>query len=185
MAGSKSAKPTFSEASYFKTVFSTAGDDLVRQDEQDRLNELKEWESKVVVANKHFKVDLRVPKSNQKDKIKSILQDPVNKKGLALPGQRVKLLAKRQIAACKSLKEMPVSALMNEPYVMNEQAIKPLKTKVDFTQTPFKKETGERESQDFLRYSRSSAGILVKNSSSRIPILPLTEAEKVGPKFGK
>lgn len=46
-------------------------------------------------------------------------------------------MAGRQIAATKSMKEFPVSSFSKEPYVMNEQAIKPLKTKLDSTKTPY------------------------------------------------
>ena len=81
------------------------------------------------------------------------------------------------------MKEMPVSALMREPYIMNEGAIKPLKTKLDKTMTPFRKDTGTREVNDFTLYQRQSASILAKSSVCRTPIRPLEPMEKVGPKF--
>ena len=79
------------------------------------------------MANKHFFVNTKVTKHQQADKYKSILKDPVSKVGLRLNQNRLTQMAGRQIAATKSLKEFPVSSLMKEQYIMNEQAIKPIK----------------------------------------------------------
>lgn len=77
----------------------------------------------------------------------------------------------------KSLADLPVSALVKEPFIPNETDIKPLKTKFDVTKSPLDK-TGKRESKDFYRYGRPAIG-----SFSRIPIKPLSDAEKIGPKY--
>ena len=82
-------------------------------------------------------------------------------------------MAGRQIAATKSLKEFPVSSLMKEQYIMNEQAIKPIKTKLDSTKTPYNRNLGKTEVKDFARYSKHS-GSVTQVPTSRIPIKPLT-----------
>ena len=74
-------KKTFSEQSYFKTVFAATGAEMERQMEQDRRREQEEWEKKVVVANKHFFVNT---KTRQQDKMRGILQDQPVKVGLRL-----------------------------------------------------------------------------------------------------
>ena len=52
----------------------------------------------------------------------------------------------------KSLKDMPVSSMMSEPYIMNERAIKPIKTTLDSTKTPYNRALGHSEVKDFIRY---------------------------------
>ena len=89
-----------------------------------------------------------------------MLQDAPTKIGLRLSKERLTALASRQITAAKSLKDLPVSSLSREPYVMNEQAFKPLKQRLDLEKTPFKAREGSRESRDFLRYARS--GVLTE-----------------------
>ena len=91
-------------------------------------------------------------------------------------------MAGRQIAATKSLKEFPVSSLMKEQYVMNEQAIKPLKQTLDQTKTPYNRALAGNEVKDFVRYTKH--GVATQNVTSRIPIRPLANNERVGPKFG-
>ena len=82
-------------------------------------------------------------------------------------------MAGRQIAATKSLKEFPVSSLMKEQYIMNEQAIKPIKTTLDSTKTPYNRHLGKTEVKDFSRYSKHN-GSVTQVPTSRIPIRPLT-----------
>lgn len=65
-------------------------------------------------------------------------------------------MASRQLGVTKSLKDFPVSAMMKEPYIMNEQAIKPLKTKLDTTKTPMNRREGQTEVRDFAKYSRAN-----------------------------
>ena len=92
-------------------------------------------------------------------------------------------MAGRQIAVTKSLKDLPVSSMMKEPFIMNEQAIKPIKTTLDKTKTPYNRQLGHSEVKDFVRYSRP--GAMQRNASTRIPIRAVTDLEKVGPKYGK
>ena len=73
----------FSDHSYFKTVF-ISGDELTKLEAADRKKEKEDWEKKVVVDNKHFTVNTRVPNSHQIDKNHSIREDPVKKLGLRL-----------------------------------------------------------------------------------------------------
>ena len=95
--------------------------------QQQKQKELADFERKVVVANKHFFVNTKVVKTQQTDKFKGILKDPVQKVGLRLSKNRLTQMAGRQIAATKSMKDLPVSFMMKEAYIMNEQATKPLK----------------------------------------------------------
>ena len=71
---------------------------------------------------------------------------------------------------------------MKEPYIMNEGAIKPLKTKLDATKTPYNRASGYPEQRDFNRYTKSN--VLSKNPSCKVPIRPLSNFEKVGAKWG-
>ena len=173
---------TFSNQGYFKTVFQS-GDSVAAEEKQRKQKEQEDFERKLVVANKHFFVNTKVTKHQQADKYKSILKDPVSKVGLRLNQNRLTQMAGRQIAATKSLKEFPVSSLMKEQYIMNEQAIKPIKAQLDSTKTPYNRAIGKNEVKDFVRYAKQN-GAVTHNPTSRIPIRPLTKLEKTGPKFG-
>lgn len=106
-----------------------------------RQKEIDEWAAKVVVANKHFSVNSRIPQSQQIDKMKGIREDPINKIGLRLSNRKVKHLQDRQISATKDAPIPPVSTFLVEEYVGNEQAPKALKgLNPDFTRTPLKKD---------------------------------------------
>jgi len=74
---------TFSDASYFKTVF-ISGDDMVKEMAEQRQREVDAFEKKVVVANKHFYVNTREKSSHQMDKKNSLLEDNAVKVGLRL-----------------------------------------------------------------------------------------------------
>ena len=50
---------TFSDASYFKTVF-ISGDDMVKEMAEQKQKEIDDFNKKVVVDNKHFFVNTRV-----------------------------------------------------------------------------------------------------------------------------
>ena len=65
---------------------------------------------------------------------------------------------------------------------MNEGTIKPIKTKLDTTKTPYNHREGVSEVRDFVKYTKTNP--LTSNQISRIPIKPMTSAEKCGPKFG-
>ena len=67
-------KQTFSDPSYFKTVF-ISGDDMVKEMAMQKQKEIDDFEKKVVVDNKHFSVNTRVLASHQMVKKNSILQD--------------------------------------------------------------------------------------------------------------
>ena len=66
---------------------------------------------------------------------------------------------------------------------MNENKMKPIKTKLDMSKTPYNPKTGQSALGDFDRYS--GVNMLSKNPASKIPIRPLTIIDKVGPKYGK
>ena len=74
-----------------------------------------------------------------------MLQDPPSRVGLKLKPSRLSAMAARQITATQSLKDLPVSVKITEPYIMNEQAPKPLKTRIDTAKTPTNHATGIRE----------------------------------------
>ena len=56
-------KTTFSDPSYFKTVF-ISGDDMVKEMAELKQKEIDDFEKKVVVDNKHFHVNTRVAASH-------------------------------------------------------------------------------------------------------------------------
>ena len=87
---------------------------MEREMAADKKKEQDEFERKIMVANKHFAVNTRVPASNQTIKYRGMLQDPPNRIGLQLKKSRLAEMSRRQIGATKSLKEMPVSAMMKE-----------------------------------------------------------------------
>ena len=74
---------TFSDPSYFKTVF-ISGDDMVKEMAELKQKEIDDFNKKVVVENKHFHVNTRVAASHQMNKNNSLLQDPAAKIGLRL-----------------------------------------------------------------------------------------------------
>ena len=52
-------------------------------------------EKKIIVANKHFVVNTRVPASSQTIKYRGMLQDPPNRIGLQLKKSRLAQMASR------------------------------------------------------------------------------------------
>jgi|TARA_B110000285_G_C15121203_1_gene617253 hypothetical protein len=49
----KAQRATFSERGYFNTVF-ISGDDMVKEEAEQKQKEIDDWNKKVVVANNHF-----------------------------------------------------------------------------------------------------------------------------------
>ena len=175
-------KKTFSDPSYFKTVF-ISGDDMVKEMAEQKQKEIDNFNSKVVVDSKHFSVNTRVQQSHQMQKKNSMLQEPAVKIGLRLGQKRLRELTGRQVMATKELTNPPTAQFALEKFVYNESvnAVK-MKEKIDLSMTPFNKKTGMHEVTDFARYSRRD----VSNSaatSKKVHIQPLTEREKTGPKF--
>ena len=123
-------KQTFSDPSYFKTVF-ISGDDMVKEMALQKQKEIDDFEKKVVVDNKHFSVNTRVLDSHQMIKKNSLLQDQAVKIGLRLGQKRLRELTSRQILASKELSNPPVSVFSQERFKMNEGVVPPLKTKLD------------------------------------------------------
>ena len=65
---------------------------------------------------------------------------------------------------------------------MNEGVVKPMKTKIDGTMTPYNLTLGINETADFTRYSKRN--VMTKSpTSNKVHIMPLTDNEKTGPKF--
>ena len=59
----KGKNQTFSDPSYFNTVF-ISGDDMVKEMAELKQKEKEDFEKKVVVANQHFFVNTRVAASH-------------------------------------------------------------------------------------------------------------------------
>ena len=57
---------------------------MVKEEAEQRQREIDEFNKKVVVENKVFKVNTIVSESNNVDKYREIRQDPVKKVGLRL-----------------------------------------------------------------------------------------------------
>lgn len=95
-------KETFSERKYFKSVF-ISGDDMVKEEAEVKKREIDEFNRKIVVADKVFKVNTIISESNGKDKFNNIRQDPVKKTGLRLSTKKVKYLKERQLSATKEV----------------------------------------------------------------------------------
>lgn len=79
---------TFSKPGYFNTVF-ISGDDMEKEMAQAKKREQEIEDSKIIVANKHFAVNTRVPESSQTIKYRGMLQDPPNRIGLQLRKKRL------------------------------------------------------------------------------------------------
>ena len=61
----------FSDRNYFKSVF-ISGDDMVKEEAEQRQREIDEINKKVVVESKVFKVNTIVNESNNVDKYREI-----------------------------------------------------------------------------------------------------------------
>lgn len=156
---------------------------MVKEMAQQKLREIKEFEGKVVVDSKHFAVNTRVQQSHQMQKKNSMLQEPAVKIGLRLGHKRLREMTGRQVLASKELTNPPVSSFSLGKFVNNERHSSPIKVKMDLTKTPFDRKKGANEMSDFTRYTRRD----VSNSaatSKKVKMVPLTETEKSGPKYG-
>ena len=83
-----SQNQTFSKPGYFNTVF-ISGDNMEKEMADAKKREQEIEEAKIIVANKHFVVNTRVPASNQTIKYRGMLQDPPNRIGLSLRKSRL------------------------------------------------------------------------------------------------
>ena len=178
----KSKNQTFSDPSYFNTVF-ISGDDMVKEMAELKQKEKEDFEKKVVVANQHFFVNTRVAASHQIDKHASMRQDPINKVGLRLGQKKLKELTARNILATKGLSDVPISSFSQEQYIMNEGVVKPMKAKLDSTKTPINRLLGSQETKDFVRYTKPNVSDKTVKWSPKIE--PIKADEKVGVKWGK
>jgi len=68
---------------------------MVAEENAIRLKEIEEWSKKVVVANKHFKVNTKVQESHQIDKFRSMREEGVKKIGFRLAPNKLKHLSDR------------------------------------------------------------------------------------------
>jgi hypothetical protein len=160
-----------------------SGEDMEKEEAEVKKKEIEDFEKKVVVANKHFFVNSLVKPSHQIDKHKSIRSDQIKKVGLRLGTKRLREIQAREILATKGVSEVPVSCFAKEEYVMNENVVKPLKTKIDTNFTPMNMLTGKKEERDFVRYTKQNVG--TKEATSRkVFIQPVVGGEKTGPKWG-
>jgi len=75
-----------------------------------------------------------------------------------------------------------VSVFSQEKFIANEGVAKPLKARLDTTMTPINLTLKQKETSDFVRYSRRN--VLMKSpTSDKVFIQPLSDREKSGPKF--
>lgn len=74
---------TFSNKEFFNTVFIT-GDDMVAEMKALKQKEVDDFNSKLVVDTKIFKVNTKVLESEQVSKYKSMLETDVKKVGYRL-----------------------------------------------------------------------------------------------------
>ena len=175
-------KATFSDPTYFKTVF-ISGDDMVKEMAELKQRGVDDFKKKVVVASEHFHVNTRVQHSHQLQKNKSMLEDQAAKIGLRLGRERLRELTGRQILATKEMTQPPVSVFSQEAFKMNGGVVPPLKTKLDATRTPLNRMTARNEPADFTRYSKRNVTD-ASPTSKKVRVAPLTDREKTGPKFG-
>lgn len=91
---------------------------MVKEEAEQRQKEIDDFNKKVIVDNKVFKVNTIVQESNNVDKFKEIRQDPVKKVGLRISSKRLKYLVKRQLqSVTKEAPASPISAFSFEPFV--------------------------------------------------------------------
>lgn len=173
---------TFSDASYFKTVF-ISGDDMVKEMAEQKQKEIDDFNKKVVVDNKHFYVNTRVQQTHQMSKKNSMLQDQAAKIGLRLGQKRLRELTARQVMASKELTNPPVSVFSTEQFKMNGGVPEPMKATMNLDMTPYRHNTNVHETQDFLRYSKRDIMNKAVPTSKKVHIEPLSANEKSGPKY--
>lgn len=90
---------------------------MVKEETEQRQREINEFNKKVVVESKVFKVNTIVSESNNVDKYREIRQDPVKKVGLRLSSKKLKHLVKRQLQSInKEAPASPISAFSFEPF---------------------------------------------------------------------
>ena len=172
---------TFSDPSYFKTVF-ISGDDMMREMAELKRKQQEDFDNKVVVDSQYFRVNTRVQQSHQINKNKGILEGEVSKVGLRLGQRRMRELTGRQILASKVLANPPVSVFSKESFKQNEYALQPMKTQLDTTKTPLNRSLNMPEQRDFVRYSRQNI-VYGSPTSAKRQVSPLKDSERIGPKF--
>ncbi len=132
---------------------------MVKEEAEQRQREIDEFNKKVVVESKVFKVNTIVSESNNVDKYSEIRQDPVKKVGLRLSSKKLKHLVKRQLqSVSKEAPASPISAFSFEPFSQTPQ--KPTSGLLpNITMTPRLKD-GTHEQKNFKLYTR--ADVLAK-----------------------
>lgn len=83
--------PQFSSSSYFKTLFAGDGDKNT-EISQIKLKEMTDFKKKLVVDTMDFQVNKMVKNSHIFDKYRTMLEDPVVKKGFRLSRSKLKTL---------------------------------------------------------------------------------------------
>ena len=106
-----------------------SGEDMVKEMQEQRQKEIDDFNNKVVVKNKHFKVNTRVVENHAMTKARSMLEDKASKVGLRFGKEKLAKLTARQILATREMTQAPQSQFSMEPYIMNEGVVKPMKVK--------------------------------------------------------
>lgn len=169
----KAPGETFSTKDYFKTVF-ISGDDMVKEEQEMKQKEIEAFNQKVVVDNKHFKVNTMV-KDNvvQLDRYLNIREDSVHKIGLRFSKSRVAQLAGRQILATKEIQQAPVSIHKEEEYKM-------LGFRAPFKQFDPRRSVSPKDMETAIH-----PNFRVRSPISKRPIEAVREHEKQGAIWGK
>lgn len=119
----KVQRSTFSAPDYFKTVF-ISGDDMVKEQAEQKQREIDEWNKKVVVKNTHFYVNTLEKKQNTSylDKYKNIREGDAKKIGLKNKKSNISTMVERQIMASRAIEDAPVSMMKEEAYLPKDFA---------------------------------------------------------------
>lgn len=98
---------------------------MVAEEQALKRNEIDIWNKKMIVDNKHFRVNTKPLESQQTEKYRGLREESVKKIGLRLATTRVNELVSRQVLATKTVSNPPISAnSLCEEYHENETAQK-------------------------------------------------------------
>ena len=168
-------RATFSQPDYFKTVF-ISGDDMVKEELEQKQKEIDDWNKKVVVKNSHFYVNTLEKRRNTSllDKFKNIREGDAKKIGLRNKKANIASMVERQIAASREIKDAPVSMMKEENYLPKDY--RPGYKVFDKTLAQHAK---DMDTNCFNEQRKRSP------KSTKMFVSALADNEKVGPVWGK
>ena len=156
---------------------------MVAEEQALKRSEMDVWNRKLVVDNKHFRVNTKPVESQQTEKYRGLREESVKKIGLRLATSRVNELVQRQVLATKIVSNPPISAnALCEDFQENQTAYKPQKGLLpDFNKTPVQP-NGNRYHENFNRHTREGV-TEIRALSNKVFIQPLRDSEKIGNKW--